>query len=66
MTSFILFLANPTQKEFYAKTMWYLGFFTYVVAFVFYVAQSVLLVLLYFQLSTPPSDPVFTTAAFAP
>lgn len=24
-----------------------------------------LLVLLYFQLSTPPSDPVFTTAAFA-
>ena len=66
MTSFILFLANPTQKTFYAKVMWYLGFFTYVLSVLYYIAQSILLILLYVQLSSPPSDPVFTTAAYAP
>lgn len=65
MTTFVLMLINPTQIL-YVKSNWYIGFFTFILAFFYYVAQSVLLVLLYLQLANPPSDPAFTTAALAP
>ena len=64
-TAFVLMLANPTQIL-YVKANWYLGFFTFILGFLYYVAQSVLLVILYMELSNPPSDPAFTTAALAP
>ena len=61
-TTFILFLIKANQIL-YVKVYWYFGFFTFIVAFFYYVAQSVLLVLMYLELVNPPTNPAFTTAA---
>lgn len=45
-TCFCLMLINPTQIL-YVKANWYFGFFTFILGFMYYVAQSVLLVLMY-------------------
>ena len=61
-TCFVLMLMYPT-KVLYIKANWYIGFFTFILAFFFYVAQSVLLVLVYLKLIEPPTNPIYTTAA---